>query len=380
MSSSGPMLLPAARPFHLWEPTGGVGVTGPVSLWEAALSKPPGIVPVLAALALAGLASGCGRRAGEEAGGATAFEQVLASVNGARFSTPDAAITVGPQGFAPVIVKLQVLLDRARFSPGVIDGQFNDNTRQALKAFENASSLPVDGVLDRAVWTRLTGLDEAPVLVTYTVDPADVAGPFIGLTPRSFQAMSRLESLGYRDATEALAETFHMTPDLLMALNAANPIGAPGGLIVVAERGSDDLGVDIALVEVDRAEKQVRAYAADQRLLAVYPATIGSLKSPPPLGRGAVDGVMAQPTYRFETDTVAFGRGLEMGPLEIAPGPNNPVGSVWVEVDPNGYGLHGTPEPQDVGKPVSAGGVRMTNWDARELARGLREGTPVVFR
>lgn len=344
------------------------------------MSKRPGIVSVFVALALASLASGCGRRAGEEAAGPTAFDHILGSVNGARFSTASAATAEGPRGFAPVIVKLQVLLDRARFSPGVIDGQFNDNTRQALRAFEKAHSLPVDGVLDRAVWNRLAGTDEAPVLTTYAVDPADVAGPFIGLVPGSFQAMARLDSLGYRDSVEALAETFHMTPDLLMALNSDSKVGEPGEVIVVAERGSDDLGVDIALVEVDRAERQVRAYAADQRLLAVYPATIGSVKSPPPVGRTVVDAVMAQPTYRFETDTVAFGRGLGLAPFEIAPGPNNPVGSVWVEVDPRGYGLHGTPEPQDVGKPVSHGGVRMTNWDARELARGLREGTPVVFR
>lgn len=335
---------------------------------------------MLAVLALAGLAGGCGRRVAEEGAGSTAFEQVLASVNGARFSSAQAATAAGPQGYSPVILKLQVLLDRARYSPGVIDGQFNDNTRQALRAFERAQSLPVDGVLDRTVWNRLTGVDKIPALSVHTVDPADVAGPFVGLVPRSFQAMSRMESLGYRDAVEALAESFHMTPDLLMALNAANPIGEAGGLVVVAERGSDDLGVDIALVEVDSAEKQVRAYAADQRLLAVYPATIGSEKSPAPVGRTVVDAVMAQPTYRYETDTVAFGRGLGVEPFEIAPGPNNPVGSVWVQLDPRGYGLHGTPEPQDVGKPVTHGGIRMTNWDARELARGVREGTPVVFR
>jgi lipoprotein-anchoring transpeptidase ErfK/SrfK len=98
------------------------------------------------------------------------------------------------------------------------------------------------------------------------------------------------------------------------------------------------------------------------------------------VGPGQVKQIVAQPTYRFETDTVAFGRGLDLAPLEIAPGPNNPVGPVWVRVDPQGYGLHGTPEPQDVGKPISHGGVRLTNWDARELARGVREGTPVVFR
>jgi lipoprotein-anchoring transpeptidase ErfK/SrfK len=98
------------------------------------------------------------------------------------------------------------------------------------------------------------------------------------------------------------------------------------------------------------------------------------------VGATQVRSVEPQPTYRYETDKVAFGQGLGLAPFEIAPGPNNPVGSVWIEVKASEYGLHGTPEPRDVGKPVSHGGIRMTNWDARELARGVREGTPVVFR
>jgi lipoprotein-anchoring transpeptidase ErfK/SrfK len=283
------------------------------------------------------------------------------------------------QAYAPVIVKLQVLLDRARYSPGVIDGRFNDNTKAAVRAYERANGLPVDGVLDRDLWNRLTGADQRSVVQTYVIDLADVAGPFSPVIPDSFQGMSRLDSLGYRSPAEQLSETFHMTPELLEALNPGVDFGQAGAVVVVAERGADDLGVDVARVEVDRAGGQVRAYAADQRLLAAYPATVGSQKSPAPAGATRVRSVEPQPTYRYDTDKVSFGQGLGLGAFEIAPGPNNPVGSVWIEVRPGDYGIHGTPEPDDVGKPVSHGGVRLTNWDARELARGVREGTPVVF-
>ena len=340
------------------------------SFWPAA---------AVAALAAAGLLSGCGRRADTQVGVPNSVVGRLEAINGARFS---ATVTTPAAGaaWAPAVVKLQVLLDRARFSPGVIDGRYNENTKAAIQAYERANSLSVDGVIDRELWSRLTGADKDAAMRTYVIDPADVAGPFTQLIPDSFQGMSRLDSMGYRNPVEALAETFHMDAALLTALNPGVDFGKAGETIVVADRGADDLGVDIALVEVDSAAKQVRAYAADQRLLAVYPATVGSQKSPAPLVTTEVRSVEPQPTYRYELDKVSFGQGLGLAPFEIAPGPNNPVGSVWIEVKAGEYGLHGTPEPKDVGKAISHGGVRMTNWDARELARGVREGTPVVFK
>ena len=335
---------------------------------------------VWAALAAASVLAGCGKKTdtGVVGAGPTA-ERTIETINAGRFTTAAAADT-GQQGYSPVILKLQVLLDRARFSPGAIDGRLNPNTQGAIRAYERASGLPIDGVVDRDLWARLTGADQRAVVSTYLIDPTDVAGPFTEHIPESFQGMSRLDNLGYRTPIEALAETFHMDPDLMRALNPGADFGKSGTVIVVAERGADDLGVDVALVEVERAIGQVRAYAADQRLLAVYPATVGSQKSPSPVGTTAVRSVEPQPTYSYETDKVSFGQGLGLAPFEIAPGPNNPVGSVWIEVRAGEYGIHGTPEPADVGKPVSRGGVRLTNWDARELARGVREGTPVVFR
>lgn len=343
------------------------------------MSKGRGLAAVATALAGAVVLVGCQKRADEAAPSAAGEARIAAVINGARFTNLKALEVPEGQDYSPVVVKLQVLLDRARFSPGEITGRMNDNTVRALKSFEQASGLQPDGVLDREVWERLTTADQRPVVVTYPVDPMDVSGPFTELIPDSFQAQSRLDSLGYRDAPEGLSETFHMSPDLLKALNPDVELEA-GVNILVPDRGADDLGNDAALVEVAIADRQVRVYGAGRRLIAVYPATVGSQKSPPPVGMTEVASIDAQPTYRYEQDKVGFGRGLGRAAFEIAPGPNNPVGQVWIELKAGGYGIHGTPEPKDVGKPMSHGGVRLTNWDVRELARGVREGTPVLIR
>jgi lipoprotein-anchoring transpeptidase ErfK/SrfK len=342
------------------------------------LSKSRGPAVAFAALAATIFLAGCERRPNSQLASVEGEARIAASVNDARFTNLKALEPLEGVGYSPVVLKLQILLDRARFSPGEISGLMNDNTVQALKGYESVNGLKADGVLDKEVWDRLTAADQRAVVLTYVVDPMDVSGPFTEFIPSSFQAQSRLDSLGYRDAEEGLSETFHMAPDLLAALNPGIELEA-GSSLVVPDRGADDAGVDIALVEIDAVAGQVRAYGADRKLIALYPATVGSQKTPPPLGATQVAGIDAQPTYRYERDAVGFGRGLGVGPLEIAPGPNNPVGPVWIELQ-GGYAIHGTPDPKDVGKPMSHGRVRLTNWDIRELARGVREGTPILFK
>lgn len=343
------------------------------------MSKGRGLAAALAVVVAGAVLAGCQKGSGEGApASASAEARIAAGINDARFTSLKAAAPPEGAGYSPVFLRLQVLLDRARFSPGEITGLFNENTARALRGYERANGLPVDGVLDREVWTRLTEADKRPVVTDYVVDPMDVSGPFTEFIPESFQAQTRLDSLGYRNAEEALSETFHMAPELLKAMNPGLELAIGVGL-VVPDRGADDLGTDVALVEVDVAERQVRVFGPDRRLVALYPATVGSEKSPAPLGVTAVASINAQPTYRYERDEVGFGRGLGFGPFEIAPGPNNPVGPVWIELKA-GYGIHGTPEPKDVGQPLSHGGIRLTNWDIRELARGVREGTPVLIK
>ena len=296
----------------------------------------------------------------------------------------EAAPTPAPNGQTapatpdPAIARAQILLDRANFSPGVIDGLGGDNTRQAIAAFEKAAGLPKDGVLDAEVFRRLTAGDAGKVMADYVITSADLTGPFIGQVPSDLQAMSKLSSVGYATPLEALAEKFHMTEGLLRALNPGVDFGKAGQSIIVAAVAQTDLAGDVARIVVDKTERSVRAYDANDRLLAFYPATIGSSARPAPSGDLTVVGVAPEPNYTYDPDRVSYDRGDRK--VIVPPGPNNPVGSVWIDLSRDTYGIHGTPDPSKVGKTFSSGCVRLTNWDAEQLASRVKPGVRVVFR
>lgn len=278
----------------------------------------------------------------------------------------------------PAVIRAQILLDRARFSPGVIDGLGGDNTRQAIAAFEKSVGLPEDGVLDAQVFTRLTQADGAPVLADYTIAAADLAGPFIGAVPADLEAQSKLATVGYATPLEALAEKFHVTEGFLQALNPGADFGKAGQRLLVPATGPADLPADVARIVVDKTERSVRAYDAQDRLLAFYPATIGSSTRPAPSGNLTVVGVAPEPDYTYDPSRVSYDRGSKK--VVVPAGPNNPVGSVWIDLSRDTYGIHGTPDPSKVGKTFSNGCVRLTNWDAEQLAARVKPGVKVEFR
>lgn len=292
--------------------------------------------------------------------------------------TPAPNGQTAPAAADPAIARAQILLDRANFSPGVIDGLGGDNTRQAIAAFEKAAGLPEDGVLDAEVFRRLTAGDNGKVMADYVITAADLTGPFIGQVPADLQAMSKLATVGYTTPLEALAEKFHMTEGLLRALNPGVDFGKAGRTIIVAAVAQTDLNADVARIVVDKTERSVRAYDADGKLLAFYPATIGSSARPAPSGDLSVVGVAPEPNYTYDPDRVSYDRGDRK--VIIPPGPNNPVGSVWIDLSRDTYGIHGTPDPSKVGKTFSSGCVRLTNWDAEQLASKVKPGVRVVFR
>ena len=292
---------------------------------------------------------------------------------------PDEATESGdapppPASPDPAIVKLQVLLDRAGASPGVIDGFDGDNVRKAVRAFEQMRGLPEDGVVDEVV---IAALDQsAPVLGGYKITPEDIAA--IGEPiPADYADMAKRDFLGYASVPELVAERFHMDEDLLLALNAGAQFVA-GETVTVAAYGPDVTEPKVARIEADKAARQVRAYDAEGALVVAYPATIGSEENPSPSGVHVVAAVAPMPNYTYDP-AINFQQGDNTDKLIIPPGPNGPVGAMWIDLTEPTFGIHGTPEPDKIDKTASHGCVRLTNWDATELSKLVEPGVPVEF-
>ncbi|KMO14052.1 L,D-transpeptidase family protein [Methylobacterium platani] len=289
----------------------------------------------------------------------------------------------------PLTIRTQVLLDRAGFSPGAIDGRDGDNLRGALAGFARARGQSFSGTLDAPLWQALSATSQDPAVTQYTLTDQDVAGPYVEEIPPKMEEQADLKALSYTSPAEMLAERFHMSKALLEALNPGTPLTKAGTAITVAAVPAMETGripakelpeaPKVGRVEVDKEAHQVRAYGDDGTLLHLYPASIGSEEKPAPTGILKVEGVAFDPTYTYNPK-YEF-KGVEAKhKFTIKPGPNNPVGLVWIDLSGNdGYGIHGTPEPEKVGKTESHGCIRLTNWDARDLAKHIERGAKVDF-
>jgi len=303
-----------------------------------------------------------------------AASPIAQAINGAAF---DPAAT-DPNAHRDLLVRVQTLLDRAHVSPGVIDGRDGTNLKLAIQAFQASRGLPADGEIDAKLIETLTAGDGGPVLVDYTITPQDVAGPFSPPVPKDdYEAMAALPAMNYHSPLEMLAERFHVDEALLQALNPGADFGAAGTTIMVTAPGADTLDRKVDRIEIDKALGQVRAFDKDGVELAVYPATVGSTERPAPSGEWAVRTLAPRPTYTYDPSRLTFGK--PKAKLTIKAGPNNPVGSTWIDLTKDTYGIHGTPDPKLVNKRASHGCVRLTNWDAAELGSAVNKGAKVVF-
>jgi lipoprotein-anchoring transpeptidase ErfK/SrfK len=300
--------------------------------------------------------------------------------------------------FDGTVFHAQVLLDRAGFSPGVIDGMAGISFEAALKGFQQARGLQTTGQLDQATRAALLQ-DRVPSTRRLRIDESDARGPF-GPVPKEPEQQAKLERLTYRNLLEKIAEKFHTTPQTIIALNRPDmPLGAgtvlrlPNVLPSSRDYGDvkpevaqllSDLNVDARQpqakrVVVDKSDKIVRVFGDGDRLIAQFSATMGSERDPLPLGNWKVNTVAFNPPFKYQPKLFWDVEDSEEEQM-LPPGPNGPVGVVWIDLNREHIGIHGTNSPETIKRAESHGCVRLTNWDAARLTQMIEDGMPVVFQ
>jgi lipoprotein-anchoring transpeptidase ErfK/SrfK len=323
-------------------------------------------------IALLLLAAQIGAAAGNELARHSSPAFDAATIN----SDSQSELRKGEKG--PGVVRAEILLDRAHFSCGEIDGDFGVNLEKTVIAFQRDRGLQPSGSINQATWDRLN-TDHAPPLFSYTISTDDVTGPFADSIPARLMDQASLPALGYTSPLEELAERFHSSPALLRALNPGADFASAGQQITVPNLLTMPRGSAAARIVISKSETSVRAYDAAGRLLAFYVATIGSQYDPLPVGGWKVRSVAHNPVFHYNPD-LFWDAADSDEKATLKPGPNNPVGLVWIDLSKEHYGIHGTPEPSRIGHTASHGCIRLTNWDAVELAGMVRPGTPAILK
>lgn len=296
-----------------------------------------------------------------------------ASLSVAERSTP----IVGLSMKGASVFRAQVLLDRAHFSPGEIDASYGANLRKATNGFQQANGLQVTGIINEATWAELNN-DPYPILTPYVILDIDVAGPF-NPVPTKIADKAKMTALDYTSVAEALGEKFHIAPKLLVALNPDKDLTRIGEEILVPNIAITSELTKAVKVIVSKSKSTVTIIDSSGNTIAQFPASIGSLHDPLPLGSWTIKGVVHNPIYRYNPK-LFWDADSDNTKAIIAAGPNNPVGVVWIDLSKEHYGIHGTPDPSRIGKSQSHGCIRLTNWDVAALAQAVSYGVEVLMQ
>ncbi|MBV9155403.1 MAG: murein L,D-transpeptidase [Acidobacteriaceae bacterium] len=282
---------------------------------------------------------------------------------------------VAPGATGRQVMRAQILLDRARFSPGEIDARYGDDLGIAITGFQERHGLKVTGTVDADTW-KLLNADTRPLLMSYTITRADLKGPFEPV-PSDVEQRAQRKWLGYESPEEELGEKFHISPKLLAELNPGKSLHRAGERIQVpnVRRGLPHRAVRVV---VSKSKRTVTAYGPRDQVLAQYPATLGGEHDPLPIGHWIITIVQHYPWFYYDPAHY-WNASPDEAKAKLPPGPNNPAGVVWMGLSKKHYGIHGTPDPGHIRHDDSYGCIRLTNWDADDLSHMVRRGTPAIL-
>ena len=281
------------------------------------------------------------------------------------------------RGQFPVYARAHVMLNNAHASPGAIDGTSGMNTLKAISSFQKMQGLNPSGVLNQETWDRLISLQgNKPAFVEYTITEADLKGPYAASIPRDYALQAKMKGLYYTRVSEMLGEKFHMDEAFLQKLNPNATFKKAGERIVVTNI-RNELPENIHLIVAHKGAKQLYLFNSQNQMVGSFPATIGSTDTPSPTGSYKVTGVAPNPWYSYSPSN--FLQGNNRQALSLPPGPNGPVGNIWIGLSKKSFGIHGTPNPSMISKGASHGCIRLTNWNANDLDKKVKAGVSAIF-